>query len=147
MEILKENYLHARHIETERMWFANIYAVIIAAMAAYVAQQGIDSSSIATLKIIVTVLLLISLIWFGITLKLNLAFKNHMDAIKSIFEKKKIPLGKDWKLYIGLSHFYSGRDYKLLFTVAFFLLAFYGLAIVGLIYAIVCLCQGKLPSI
>ncbi|MCK4273312.1 MAG: hypothetical protein KAW90_00360 [Dehalococcoidales bacterium] len=145
INIMKENWLHARHIETERMWFANIYAVIIVAVTAYVAQHGIGYFSIATLKIIVIVLLLISLIWFFITLKLNFAFKNHMDAIKKIFDDKKIPLGNDWKLYTGLPHSYSVIDYKLLFTIAFLLLAFYALAIGGLIYAIVCLCQGKLP--
>ena len=145
INIMKENWLHARHIETERMWFANIYAVIIAAITAYIAQNGIESFTFATLKIIVIVLLVISLIWFFITLKLNVGFKIHTDAIKKIFEDEKIPLGKDWKPYTGLPHSYNLRTPKLFFTVAFLLLFFYGLAIIGLIYAIVCLCQERLP--
>ncbi len=87
INILKENWLHARHIEIVRMLFANIYAAIIAGVLAYLGKSGLHIMPLAAL-------LVISIFWLCFTLKQNAEFANHMKSIENIFNDGKISLGE-----------------------------------------------------
>jgi hypothetical protein len=97
VEILQENWRHARHVESERMWFANIFAAIFAGTIAYLSQVGLSRPPLVLLIILALFCLLV-------TIKINAAFGDHIRAIRSIFEDKKIYIGTGtkWRKYIGL---------------------------------------------
>jgi len=97
VEILKENWKHARHVESERMWFANIFAAIFAGTIAYLSQAEFSKPPLVLLIILALFCLLV-------TIKLNAAFGGHITAIKNIFNDKKIDIGtkRTWREYMGL---------------------------------------------
>jgi hypothetical protein len=97
VEILKENWQHARHIETERMWFANIFAAVIVGAIAYLSKVGLEMYPL-------WVLIGFAVFCLLVTIKLNAAFATHMKAIESIFSDKKIILGdkEEWRIYMGM---------------------------------------------
>jgi hypothetical protein len=97
LEILKENWQHARHIETERMWFANIFAAAIVGAIAYLSKVGLEVYPL-------WVLIGFAVFCLLVTIKLNAAFATHMKAIESIFSDNKIILGdkEEWRIYMGM---------------------------------------------
>jgi len=109
--ILEQNWLHARHVEDERLWFTNIYALIVAI-------------SIIGLRLfwplIFASLFLIFLSLLGIiaTYKLTAEFHNHIEKIELIIEKLNA------KKYMGLPlDLYPGGKWKFIrFTIAMYLL-------------------------
>jgi len=121
ISILKENWLHARHVEIERRWFANIYAIIIVALSAYMGESGVDVLPLYAL-------LIISIVWLCITLKQNAEFRNHINAIQNIFNNEKITLGEkgEWRIYMGMPLSAKGGIYKV-FRVSNLLVLFYSL--------------------
>ncbi|MFC1983179.1 hypothetical protein ACFLV5_05310, partial [Chloroflexota bacterium] len=92
IELMKENWRHARHVETERMWFANLYAVILVALFAYIGEKGMTIPPLAAL-------LVISVVWLLITVKLNASFAKHIKSVQNIFDDKKIDMGypRQWR--------------------------------------------------
>jgi len=97
IDILKENWKHARHVESERMWFANIFAAIFAGTIAYLSQAGFSRPPLVLLIILAVFCLLV-------TIKINAAFGGHIKAIESILDDKKIDIGEEeeWRKYMGL---------------------------------------------
>ncbi|MBA7663370.1 hypothetical protein ES703_71410 [subsurface metagenome] len=132
VEILKENWQHARHIETERMWFVNIFAAIIVGTIAYLSEVGLE-----VLPLII--LIVFALFCLLVTIKLNIAFATHMKAIESIFKDKKLLLGdkKEWRTYMGMPS-RKGKIWKIL-SVAKLTVFFYSLAIIVLGVMIICI--------
>ena len=101
--ILKENWLHMRHQETQRMWIANIFVAIVVGTSAYLTTSG--NYKLEDIPIFIPVIfLVISTICFLITLKLNKVFVETKNSTKRIFNKKKISLGKgvNWRNYTGM---------------------------------------------
>ena len=132
VDILKENWLHARHIETERMWFANIFAAIIVGATAYLSKAGLEVPPLI-------VLVVFSLFCLLVTIKLNAAFGTHMQAIESIFKDGKIVIGDkdEWRKYMGMPS-REGWIWKIL-SVGKLTLFFYSLAIIVLVVMIICI--------
>jgi len=132
LSIIKENKEHARHIETERMWFANIFAAIIVGTIAYLSEVGLEIPPLIILSLFAVFCLLV-------TIKLNSAFSYHMKAIESVFKDKKIFLGdkEEWRVYMGMPS-REGRIWKLL-SVAKLTVAFYTTAIIALCVLIICI--------
>jgi len=89
MNLLKENWANARHQESQRMWFANIFSAIFVGILAYVAQQGLSGIH----WLLPSGLLAISVIGLLVTMKVNRVFDDYKQAIKKIFEDKRELLG------------------------------------------------------
>ena len=130
IDILKENWLHARHVESERMWFSNIFAAITVGTVAYLSKVGLQVPPLL-------VLLIFSLFCFLVTIKLNASFANHMKAIESIFEDGKIALGdqNEWRKYMGML-LKEGIIWKIL-RVGILTVYLYLLAIIVLVSTII----------
>ena len=135
IEIMRENWQHARHIESERMWFANLYAVILVALIAYIGENWEKGIALAPLF----ALLGISLVWLLVTLKLNASFANHIKSIQNIFDDRKIDMGtpEQWRKYMGMPLSYHQGLFNRAVRVQFLLVAFYCLSIVTLLGTIV----------
>jgi len=41
--VLEQNWLHLRHVENQRMWFTNIYAIVVAGSLSFIGAQGTGS--------------------------------------------------------------------------------------------------------
>lgn len=134
IDIMKENWLHARHIETERMWFANVFVAIIAGTAAYLSKKELELPPLPILYI----LLIISIFWLCLTIKLNAAFGNYIRAIQHIFDNEKIPqvAKAEWRTYMGMPLSAKGGVWKI-FRASYFLILFYALTIGALISLII----------
>lgn len=39
ISILEQNWLHLRHVENQRMWFTNIYVIIVAGSLTFIGSQ------------------------------------------------------------------------------------------------------------
>ena len=82
IEALNQNWQHARHQENERLWFTNIYALLVAGVLVFLGQFGFDKH-----YYLVLFLLIFSIFGLIVTLKTSYEFSNHMNAIKKIIEK------------------------------------------------------------
>ena len=131
IDILKENWLHARHVEIVRMLFANIYAAIIAGVLAYLGKSGLHVMPLAAL-------LGISIFWLCVTLKQNAEFANHMKSIENIFNDGKISLGEqnEWKKYVGMPLSAKGGIWRI-FRVSIIFVVFYVAVIITLVSLII----------
>ncbi len=100
VDILRENWLHMRHQETQRMWIANIFVAIVVGTSAYLAESGLEKLP----WFIPLIFFIISLFCLLVTLKLNKVFVETKKSTKSIFKDGKIYLGEqgDWRKYVGM---------------------------------------------
>lgn len=84
--IFKEHWNHARHCENERLWFTNIYAVVVAAVLVFIgnAAYGVlaDFDSAALLALFG---LILSVIGFLVVTALTLGYLHHMTDIDMVF--------------------------------------------------------------
>jgi len=97
INILKENWRHMRHQETQRMWIANVFVALVVGVSAYLGKVELKELS----WFVPLAFLMISVLCLLITLKVNHIFGVTKDAISAIFDDEKIPLGKDWEKYAG----------------------------------------------
>lgn len=81
LEALRQNWLHVRHLETERWWFTNIYAVIVAGTLALPVQRDIKGFSH-----LISFLLVLSILGLLVVLKTSQEFTNHMKKIQEIIK-------------------------------------------------------------
>ena len=128
INILREDLLHLRHQETQRMWSANVFVAIIVGASAYLGKEGLTGLPLA----IPVVFLIISLLCLLITLKVNYVFTKTKDAIIKIFDDGKISLGEqqDWRKYVLLLE--STGIWKMKFLrVRCLYIALYAIAIVA----------------
>ncbi|PNX47920.1 MAG: hypothetical protein BV456_10380 [Thermoplasmata archaeon M8B2D] len=70
-KIYEQYWLHARHVENERLWFTNIYAVIVAGFLAYL---GVVENNNPINLILIFFLLILSLFGYIITQAWNIPF-------------------------------------------------------------------------
>lgn len=92
LKALAENWLHARHAESERLWFTNIYALIVAGVLGFAGRQLLGFETLGRFLPFAMFLLALSLLGFLLVRKLNAEFVNHVDAIKRICQLPKIGL-------------------------------------------------------
>ena len=100
LNLLKENWINARHQETQRMWFANIFSAIFVGTLAYVAHQRCGGIS----QYLPYGLLAISIIGLLITMKVNRVFEDYKQSIKNILQNELFHLKDDKRLsyYTGM---------------------------------------------
>lgn len=65
--VYEQNWLHARHVENERLWFTNIYAVVMAGSLALMSETGL-------IWPLVSFLLILSFLGFFMCHALRIAF-------------------------------------------------------------------------
>jgi len=121
LEALNQNWFHGRHVENERLWFTNIYAIIVAGVLAVIGSAGLERFN--QFYYLFIFLDIISIFGIIIVYKLNNEFKNHMVAIRNICEKLNI------KEFMALPLGGEGpRRYKII-SVKYAFLGFYILMI------------------
>ena len=76
LDLIKENFNHARQIENERLQFAQIYGAVVAGSFALSSTGGI---SIQLYNILLILLYIAGLFGFILTIKLSYEFANHME--------------------------------------------------------------------
>jgi hypothetical protein len=75
LEAMQQNWLHARHLENQRLTFTNLYAAIVAAVLAFMGQNGIDKN-----VYLVWFLLIFSIFGLMVVLKTNHEYGHHMRS-------------------------------------------------------------------
>ena len=91
--VYEQHWLHARHVENERLWFTNIFAIIFAGSLAAIKDKLFDISSLPL------VIFLMILSGFGIifSLKIDSIFKTHTRYAKKILDRYE--LSDMWTYY------------------------------------------------
>lgn len=81
--VYEQHWLHARHVENERLWLTNIFAIILAGSLSAIKDKLFDISSLPL------VIFLMILSGFGIifSLKIDSIFKTHTRSAKQILER------------------------------------------------------------
>jgi hypothetical protein len=77
LEAMQQNWLHARHLENQRLTFTNLYAAIVAAVLAFMGQNGIDKN-----VYLVWFLLIFSIFGLMVVLKTNHEYGHHMQSVQ-----------------------------------------------------------------
>jgi hypothetical protein len=110
--ILEQNWLHLRHIEDQRMWFTNVYGVIVAGTLAFVSQNA--HIALDALRIILGFLLLLSVLGFGQTIKTNAEIGVILDKIHEMCREKGfldyvdfVKLRQGWRKIISIRRIYA----------------------------------------
>jgi uncharacterized cupin superfamily protein len=114
--LLEQNWLHARHVEMERLHFINTYAIILAALIALTGVTGLVLSwPVVFMSAFVAFFSLLGII---VTYKLSAEFHNHLEKIESIVVALKA------REYIGLplDRTKKGKWKFVRFTIAIYLL-------------------------
>lgn len=79
--VYEQHWLHARHVENERLWFTNIYILIIGALLAYTFGRG--EAGLWPWSIL-AIVLTISLIGFFMCYSLRIPFIYHTEMADTI---------------------------------------------------------------
>ena len=125
LSIFKENLLHLRHQETQRMWIANIFMATVAGVVAYLTKS---EDSISITWYVPCAFLIISTICLLVTLKLNDVFNAAKKSAIKIFDDKKVSLDvADWLQYVGMLK--STSQFGRIFKVRHLYVALYLIAI------------------
>ena len=101
--VYEQNWLHARHIENERLWFTNIYAVVMAASLALMSEKGL-------IWPLVTFLLILSLLGFFMCYALRGPFIRH-SRMSEIILRREWQL-KDYSVFYSRKPQPEGKTYK-----------------------------------
>ena len=118
--IYEQHWLHARHVENERLWFTNIFAVIFAGTLAVIKGKLFDKSSLPV------IVFLMALSGFGVlfSLKIDSIFKTHTRAAKQIVDMYGLSemwthYKKHWVNMIAIS-----RLFPIFFSICFYFFLF-----------------------
>lgn len=85
LELLKENWAHGRHVETERLSFISLYVVILGGMLAYLGEKFItENFNMQNMYPFFTFLLMFSFLGFSLSRKWGSVFDKHMMKIEKI---------------------------------------------------------------
>ena len=86
--IFEQHCLHARHVENERLWLTNIFAIIFAGSLAVIKEKLFDIYGLP-LNIF---LMIFSLFCIIFSLKIDSIFKTHTNQADKILKSYKLPL-------------------------------------------------------
>ena len=85
--VFEQHWLHARHVENERLWLTNIYAVILAGSLAYMKEDLFKEANLP----LICFLMLLSLFCILFCLKIDSIFKTHTTQAENLLKESKIP--------------------------------------------------------
>lgn len=114
--LFEQHWLHCRHIETERGWFMNVYAAIMAGMLAFLAQRDLENLWA------IYFLLALTAIGFLLTIRWQYAFEHHRKCINEAADK----LGIVAEVDIPAKHIWKIVRTRYLFP-SFYFIVFVGL--------------------
>lgn len=83
-KVFEQHWLHGRHVENERLWFTNVYAILWGGSLAFMSQQGISTA-------LAIFLLVLSYLGLLVCHSLRLAFIEHTRLAEII-------LRQEWQL-------------------------------------------------
>ncbi len=84
--IFKEHWNHARHCENERIWFTNIYAIVVAAILVFIGNAIYGESADFGAAILLALFgLILSVIGFLIVVALSLGYLHHICDIVIVY--------------------------------------------------------------
>jgi len=81
LTLLSENWNHSRHVENERLHFAQIYGAIVAGVLAIISFAPSETQTLG-----IGSLYLIGVLGFVLTIKLTFAFMNYINKISELVE-------------------------------------------------------------
>jgi hypothetical protein len=87
LEALRENYEHFRHVENERLWFTNIYAIIVGAILTFFKEGRIEGRIFVYSMIFLIILSTLGLL---MSLRLRADVQDFQDKIIAIATKLKV---------------------------------------------------------
>ena len=87
--IYEQHWLHARHVENERLWFTNIFALIVAGLLAFLAttNNGVLSESARYAGYFI---LILSIVGYVFCLTLRAPFVAHTEKAKKLLEDSRL---------------------------------------------------------
>lgn len=78
---LEQNWLHARHVENERLWFTNIFVIVVAGVLAFIGEfKALINNPL------VLFLLILSGLGLILTIKISDEFDNHIKGVRTIIK-------------------------------------------------------------
>lgn len=84
--IFTEHWKHARHCENERLWFTNVYAVVVAAILYSIAEISKDPETTSVPVLVLALFgLILSVLGFLVVITLTLGHLHHITDIVMIF--------------------------------------------------------------
>lgn len=116
--LIEQNWLQARHVEDERLWFTNIYFIVVSGILSYL---GSSKTSLIdpVFRCLLLFFLLFAFLGLIVTLKLSAELGNHINKIEKILNEKAIDL-KDYMglpINVGLWKYFKVRHAFLLFYI------------------------------
>jgi len=110
--VFKQHWLHARHVENERLWFTNIYALVVGGLLAFTWEKAEATSCSPWPWQILVVILLLSLLGLGMCHSMVIPFLRHHTLAQVIQLKEwRLPYTDKYKLE-GYRKVYKGGVYK-----------------------------------
>jgi len=85
LDLLKENWTHGRHVETERLDFTSIYVAIVGGTLAFIG----NDFNVRTMWPIFSFLLIFSFLGFELSKKWGNVFDAHMKKVQEILNELK----------------------------------------------------------
>jgi hypothetical protein len=117
LEALKENYEHFRHVENERLWFTNIYAIIVGAILTFFKEGRIFVHS-------TIFLIILSILGLLMSLRLRADIADFQHKIIEIATKLKV------RDLCGLG---AQKGFTVYFKLRDIFIAFYGCMLIFLV--------------
>ena len=106
--VFEQHWLHARHVENERLWFTNIYALVVGGLLASMWMKAAATSCSPWPWQILVVILLLSLLGLGMCHSLIIPFLRHRTLAQVIQLKEwGLPYTDEYKLE-GYRKVYKG---------------------------------------
>ena len=103
VDLLKENWIHGRHVESERLQFTNFYGAIVAGTLSIIGNK-LDLKSTNSLSVLLF-LLTLSVLGFLLSRKWGNVFDNHMANVKNIVKDLSDSYGDDIGKYVELQKY------------------------------------------
>jgi hypothetical protein len=110
LEALKENYEHFRHVENERLWFTNIYAIIAGAILTFFKEGRIFVHS-------TIFLIILSILGLLMSLRLKADIQDFQHKIIEIATKLKVRDLCGLGAQRGFTVYFKLRDIFIIFYI------------------------------
>ena len=82
VEIMKEIWTQARHVETQRLWFTNIYVILVAAVLAF-----LGNLKLANYQLLVGFLIIVTFVGLLFALRTNYVFYRYQSTVRQILKE------------------------------------------------------------
>jgi len=86
--LLQQHWDHCRHLESERSWFMNAYAVVIGGVSAFIIGMRVEDlaelESSSTFKFLVASLIVFTFFGFFYTVRWTYAFECHQERVNKL---------------------------------------------------------------